>query len=237
MKRILYGLVALFGVLVVMVGAAGAVSAEQGDWEPELSVQLVDCQVTVAADSIPHHVSSGMRTAGLAIQVNGETVAYTPPEAMGDGAYEFEESLSFGPVVDTDVVEFRWFAGPDRTDLPAWNLDHPELNEIIAQVEYPEGEFVRHWDARDDAEFVNWYAFGEITGCPEETGTPSPGASPTASPTTGAGETPSATPEAATLPETSGIRLLPVLLIGGAAFIGAGAGLYVLGRRRMDHTT
>src|SRR5690606_4852345 len=33
-------------------------------------------------------------------------------------------------------------------------------------------------------------------------------------------------PEAATLPQTSGVRLLPALLIGGFALIGAGAGAY-----------
>src|SRR5690606_23937170 len=110
-----------------------------------------DCQVTVQANSIPYHVTSGERTAGLAIRVNGETVAYTEPEAMenrtGDEFYEFTESLSFGPVVDGDRVEFRWFAGPDRSDLPPWNTaDHPDWVDTVAERRSIEG---RHWDARD----------------------------------------------------------------------------------------
>ena len=247
-NRMLCGLAALFGALVMAMGlAVGTASAEEEtsypEWEPELSVTLDDCQVTVQANSIPYHVSSGERTAGLAIRVNEEIVAFTPPKAMDDRTgsefYEFEESLSSGPVVDGDLVEFRWFSGPVRNDRPAWNLDHPELNEIIDEVERPDGEFVRHWNAGDDAEFINWYTF-EVTGCPpvQETETPDPSPTPTAEPTETASPDPSASPspEAATLPQTSGVRLLPVLLIGGFALIGAGAAFYYATRRKMDPT-
>ena len=252
-NRMLCGLAALFGALVMALGlAVGTASAEEETSHPdEFTVTLADCQVTVQANSIPYHVSSGERTAGLAIRVNGETVAYTAPEAManrtGSEFYEFNESLSFGPVVDGDVVEFRWFAGPDRDDLPAWDATGPadgaDWDAVVAEIAAREAAEGRRWDARDDAEFVNWYTF-EVTGCPPATETPDPGATQTPdpgateTPDPGASQTPSATesPEAATLPQTSGVRLLPALLIGGFALIGAGAAFYYATRRKMDPT-
>ena len=282
-NRMLCGLAALFGALVMALGlAVGTASAEEEtsypEWEPELSVTLDDCQVTVQANSIPYHVSSGERTAGLAIRVNGETVAYTKPEEMEDGGpYTFSESLSSGPVVDGDRVEFRWFAGPVRNDLPAWDATGPADGDawdaVVAEIVARQDAEGRHWDAGDDAEFINWYTF-EVTGCPasssdsddtetpdsDDTQTPDPGATESlncsdfdtqeeaqavldADPSDphgldgdGDGIACEDLPEAATLPQTSGVRLLPALLIGGFALIGAGAGAYYATRRKMDPT-
>lgn len=231
------GLVIALGSPASAVGTASA--EEETSYPDEFTVTLADCQVTVQANSIPYHVSSGERTAGLAIRVNGETVAYTAPEKMenrtGSEFYEFNESLSSGPVVDGDVVEFRWFAGPVRNDLPLWDLDHPELNEIIDQVERPDGEFVRHWNAGDDAEFVNWYTFGKITGCPPATETET--------------ETPSSPPSNTTEKGTTTEKGLPPTGEGGdennaAAIVAAGAGtllggllLYWLIKARRERLT
>ena len=245
-NRMVRGLAALIGAAALTLGVTtGAASATETDYPDEFTVSLVDCQVTVQANSIPYHVSSGTRTAGLAIRVNEETVAYTEPKAMKDGAHTFSESLSSGPVVDGDVVEFRWFAGPVRNDLPLWDLDHPELNEIIDQVERPDGEFIRHWNAGDDAEFVNWYTFGEITGCPAPSPSPTtPPASPDPSPSPTASSSPTASPDPSAspsldptgdqLPVTSGVRLLPALLIGGFLLTGVGTSLYYVTRRKVD---
>lgn len=255
MRKTFYSLAALFAALVMVLGlTVGTASAEKTEpgWGPELAVSLTDCKVMVQANDIPYHVSSGKRTAGLAIRINGgEFVDYTPPKAMPDGPHTFNGSLSYGPVTDTDVIEFRWFAGPDRDDLPAWDAtgpaDGPAWDAVVAEIEGrmaadPDRE---HWDARDDAEFVNWYRF-EVTGCPEPTKSPevtkSPEPSATGTPevtgTPGATGTPEVTedPKAATLPKTSGIRTLPALLIGGIVLMGLGAGLYFVTRRKPTPT-
>lgn len=233
-----YGLAALFGAVVVMLGmTAGTASAQLDAVGQDLPEQLTvsvdsDCTLTVQAHDLTYHVTSGTRTAGLAIEVNGETEAYTPPdpEAENGGPYSFSESLSFGPVTNADVVKFRWFAGPDRGDgdLPAWDTTtYPDWVDTVVARETAED---RHWDARDDAEFVNWYTY-EVTNCPPATESPEPTETPEATPTA------TESPEAGTLPETSGVRLLPVLLIGGIAVIGVGATILYVTRRRVDSAT
>lgn len=237
-NRMVRGLAVLIGATALTLGmTAEAASATETDYPNEFTVTLADCQVTVQANSIPYNVSSGTRTAGLAIRVNGETVAYTKPEAMADGAHEFNESLSFGPVVDGDVVEFRWFAGPVRNDLPAWNTaDHPDWADTVMEREVTEK---RHWDARDSAPFVTWYTF-EVTGCPAPSPDPSPSPTTSPSPDPTASPDPSASPSldlaGDQLPVTSGVRLLPILLIGGLLLVGLGTSLYYITRRKVDFT-
>lgn len=141
--------------------------------ESPITVVQSDCadggKVTIKISGVEYNVSSDMKTAGLAARVNGEVFANTQIE-QPNGTYLADEELVLGPFEVDTVIEYRWFAGPIRNDLPPWDLDHPELNEIIDEVEQKDENNVptnRHWDARDVGPFVTWYTFN-AKGCPAD---------------------------------------------------------------------
>ena len=134
--------------------------------ESPITVVQSDCadggKVTIKISGVEYNVSSGVKTAGLAARVNGEVFANMQVEHP-DGTYSADEELVIGPFEVDTVVEYRWFAGPIRNDLPMWNMeDHPDWADTVEERESTEK---RHWDARDDAPFVTWHTFN-AKGCP-----------------------------------------------------------------------
>lgn len=185
-------------------------------------------QITVTATGIDYHVSSGMRTAGLSARIGEQEVAQLQEPAAG-GAHVADETIVLEAPEAHGTLEYRWFAGPDRTDLPAWTATGPadpgwgDAVDAIVELEDTEG---RYWDARDSGPFVTWFEV-DVTGCPAAS--PSPEATTTATPTPGASEGP-APGAAGGLPVTGS----PVGLYAGVGLGGVllGAGLIALARRR-----
>lgn len=137
-------------------------------------------QITITATGITYYVSSGMRTAGLAARLGGEIVAQEQV-AQEDGEYVADETLVLDAPAEDATLEYRWFAGPQRDDLPAWTATGPAddgwdaVAETIVSLEEAEG---RQWDARDAGPFVTWYEV-EVAGC-----APADDEEPTPAPTT-----------------------------------------------------
>ena len=251
-----YWMTALAVALGALLGGAllatpaSATPAQEGP----ITVVQSDCadggEVTIKISGVEYNVSSGVKTAGLAARVDGVVFANTQVEKH-DGTYDADEELVIGPFDVDTTVEYRWFAGPIRNDLPAWNLDHPELNEIIDEVEQPDENGVptnRHWDARDDAPFVTWYEF-DAKGCPtnedDDTDTDADDNSDTngddgsADDIDDAGSADDIDDKASEstsdeqLPVTG--ASLPYIMGAGAAFLGLGAGIVLLTRKRKQH--
>src|SRR5690606_173961 len=158
--------------LVVFTGTmlAGATLAVPASATPtqesQITVVQSDCadggKVTIKISGVEYNVSSGVKTAGLAARVNGEVFANAQIEHP-NGTYSADEELVIGPFEVDTVIEYRWFAGPIRNDLPMWNMeDYPDWADTVEERESTEE---RHWDARDDAPFVTWYTFN-AKGCP-----------------------------------------------------------------------
>src|SRR5512138_1392863 len=241
-----YWMMALAVALGALLGGAlfATPASATPTQEGPITVVQSDCadggEVTIKISGVEYNVSSGVKTAGLAARVDGEVFANTQIE-QPDGMYPADEELVIGPFDVDTTVEYRWFAGPIRNDLPAWNLDHPELNKIIDEVEQPDENGVptnRHWDARDVGPFVTWYTF-DAKGCPAPSPAPSPTptVTPSASPTPGAtaepSTAPSAAPSAETAPELPVTGSKSVVFGGAAVLLGlTGGGLMLLGRRK-----
>lgn len=247
-RKIGYSVVALV-VAALVGGLASPASAEDTTPTPSVSptptiqqlqapegfqLHLGDCgQLTILADSLPYNVSSGKRTAGLAVRV-GDDIAYTEPTAMDNGSYMFDGSLTVGPLEqENTTVEYRWFAGPDRNDLPAWDLDsHPDWVDIVTQQEDDQD---RHWDAGNTAPFVPWHSV-EVDGCPVPDPTPTPTGQP-------ADPTPTPTPAdqpldqtSDTLPDTGTGWVLPAAIIGATLVVSGAVAIWVTRRPRQRFT-
>lgn len=215
------------------------VLAEEGP----ITVTQASCddggKITVAIeDGHPFAVSSETRTAGLAARV-GDTLVYQEPvKEHANGAHTTDgDSIKIGPFEADVVLEFRWFAGPDRNDLPAWDATGPAdggWDDVVAEVVSREEAEDRFWDARDDADFVNWYEVN-VKGCPADEPDPkpteSPSPEPTTEPTTEPTEEPTTEPKP-DLPDTSGLTALPFFTVIGAALLIAGGVAMVAARRR-----
>lgn len=243
--RIIRWAAAVVGVAAALAVAAPA-AAEDDTAAVEyggLTVTQAACedggQITISGEGISYHVSSGVRTAGLAARLDGEVYAQ-PQVEHANGPFtvgEGEELVVPAPEGEGMwTLEFRWFAGPQRDDLPAWKATGPADGEawdaVVEAIVALQDAEQRHWDARDTGEFVTWFEV-EVFGCPPEPAS-EPTADPSASPSGGPVETGSPAPGVGgeQLPVT-GSSLLPTLLIVGGGAVAAGAVLVLLGRRRI----
>jgi LPXTG-motif cell wall-anchored protein len=240
-----YWMTALAVALGALLGGALFTSPASATPTQESPITVVqsDCadggEVTIKISGVEYNVSSDVKTAGLAARVNGEVFANTQVEQPND-TYLADEELVIGPFEVDTVVEYRWFAGPIRNDIPMWNMeDHPDWADTVEERESTEE---RHWDARDDAPFVTWLRF-EAEGCPSEI-EPSPEPEPEPEPSpepTPSGETPSPTASPSEVEGEGGEQLpvtgssLPYVVGAGAALLGLGTGVVLLTRKRKQH--
>ena len=217
-----------------MAGTAHA-DEENAQGDGPLAVTVDECTVTVTAAEMPVHISSGLRTAGLAVRVDGEVTA-TEPVPTDEATGVVTESITVGPLTSDTTVEYRWFGGPVREhDWPAWDTaSHPDWVDVVEAREADKGA---PWDASDTAEFVTWHSVEFVAGeqClppaddsdPTPTPTTEPTAEPTDDPGAGAGGS-----DDDTLPVTSGL-VVPVVLGGvGLAAVAVGGVALAVGRRR-----
>src|SRR5690606_34160986 len=188
-------------------------------------------QITISGEGISYHVSSGVRTAGQAARLDGEVYAQTQVE-HANGSFtvgEGEELVVPAPEGEGAwTLEFRWFAGPQRDDLPAWKATGPADGEawdaVVEAIVALQDAEQRHWDARDAGPFVTWYEV-EVAGCAPATTAPT-----TAPATTPAGGESPAPGAGAELP-TTGVPPWGLAAAGGALLL-AGTGAVLVGRRR-----
>src|SRR5690606_37749307 len=182
-------------------------------------------QITITATGITYYVSSGMRTAGLAARLGGEIVAQEQAP-QDNGEYVADETLVLDAPAADATLEYRWFAGPQRDDLPAWTTGPaddgwaavaPATLALAAAGD-------RHWGARDPGESAPWYTT-EVEGCAPPTTAPT--ATPAPAPAGGESPAPGAGAE---LP-TTGVPTWGLAAAGGALLL-AGTGAVLVGRRR-----
>jgi len=246
-----YWMTALAVALGALLGGAllatpaSATPAQEGP----ITVVQSDCadggEVTIKISGVEYNVSSGVKTAGLAARVNGVVFANTQVEHP-DGTHPADEELVIGPFDVDTTVEYRWFAGPVRNDLPMWNMeDHPDWADTVEERESTEE---RHWDARDDAPFVTWYEF-DAKGCPTNEDDDADTDADDSSDTNGDDGSADDIDDAGSADDvddkasesTSDERLpvtgasLPYIMGAGAAFLGLGAGIMLLTRKRKQH--
>src|SRR5690554_7368653 len=121
---------------LAMAGTAHA--TEQADGP--LAVTVDECTVTVTAAEMPVHISSGLRTAGLAVRVDGEVTA-TEPVPTDEATGVVTESVTVGPLTSDTTVEYRWFGGPIREhDWPTWDTEsHPDWVDVVEAREADKG--------------------------------------------------------------------------------------------------
>lgn len=240
-----WGTAAALGVVAALAAAApaaGQVNPPIMQDDPELevldehdglTVLQAACadggQVTVTAAGITYHVSSQVRTAGLSARIGDQAVAQEQVE-QDDGEYVADEVIVLEAPEADGVLEYRWFAGPDRADLPAWTATGPAdegWDAAVAEIVALEATEGRPWDARDSGPFVQWYSV-EVTGCPAPA-SPTPEAT-TAAPTPGASEGPAPGAGGEQLPQT-GVST-GVIALGAVVLLVVGGGLYLVARRR-----
>jgi len=191
-------------------------------------------QITISGEGISYHVISGVRTAGLAARLDGEVYAQTQVE-HDDGQFPVgagEELVVPAPEGEGMwTLEYRWFAGPQRDDLPAWTVGpaDDDWDAVVATIEALREAEGRHWDARDTDEFVTWYEV-KVAGCAPATTAPATTAPTTTPATTPAGGESPAPGAGAELP-TTGVPTWGLAAAGGALLL-AGTGAVLVGRRR-----
>jgi len=195
-------------------------------------------QITITATGITYYVSSGMRTAGLAARLGGEIVTQEQV-VQEDGEYVADETLVLDAPTEDATLEYRWFAGPRRDDLPAWKATGPAddgWDAVVAAIEALEEAEGRDWDARDTGEFITWFEV-KVAGCPSESASDSAAdsdADPDADPSPAVTETPageSPAPGAGAELPTTGVPTWGLAAAGGVLLL-AGTGAVLVGRRR-----
>src|SRR5690606_40055955 len=107
-------------------------------------------QITITATGITYYVSSGMRTAGLAARLGGEIVAQEQAP-QDNGEYVADETLVLDAPAEDATLEYRWFAGPQRDDLPAWTTGPADdgWGAVAAGIGPLEAGAGRPWSALD----------------------------------------------------------------------------------------
>lgn len=264
-NRMLCGLAALFGALVMALGlAVGTASAEEAGHYPAAGWEPLDNGTTPAVDSsivnsttvelvVTEEGSAGPASRGTSVETTDLGL-----EVPAGAKITFRHETLAGAGCGANNV--RAFVIIDGVNTNSWDQLQPSGNQcgteglvtftvanggtishagLVMDNNPPDPGTVRIWDLTVDGTLVLFQAPASPSpDTPDPS--PTPTAEPTETPDPGATQTPdpSATksPEAATLPQTSGVRLLPVLLIGGLVLIGAGAGAYYATRRKMGPT-
>lgn len=258
-NRMLCGLAALIGAVALTLGlTAGTASAEETGhypaagwevrqhdgtgWAPAELSQITG-PTTVELVKPAGEIGTSIETTNLGLEVSaGDTI--TVDYALTEGA-----SSAAG------AVRMFWYDSPSAdtetqapTQFVAAGADAGTLT-ITVGAEATVGSMGLTYDASNNsagkATFSNLTVNGTLvlfqapatpSPDPTETPDPDPATTPDPDPTDTPDPTPSATPDpvAGELPVTSGVRLLPALLIGGSLLLGLGAGLYYVTRRRVD---
>jgi LPXTG-motif cell wall-anchored protein len=142
--------------LGLVAGLALSATPAQAEYEVRSPFKVEynrDCTVTVSIYGPQYHVTSDTKTAGLAVKTDDDSAFTAPVPATNGGPLTANESLTV-QLNQSGFVYYRWFAGPERGDIPAWDLTGDWADQVAA-LETTQG---RSWNAGDgnEASFISW---------------------------------------------------------------------------------